>query len=139
VSEPQHRWATVSELQTEINRLRDTITYCERRILEHQQTMAAIVSLPDAGTEPLPPGPVLTGRPVVHPDRRRQRRSFSQEAVLNVFAGCNGDIVPLHHVLRKVEGFAQATVHLAVADLVRAGSLERVGRGQYRKLKVSYV
>jgi hypothetical protein len=131
VSEPQHRWATVSDIQTEINYLRDTITYCERQILEKQQAMTTIAEIRTENAKPQVKAPPM--------EESKPKRSSARETIMELFAGRNGDIVPLQDVLSSVRGFTTPTVHLAMADLVRAGSLERVGRGQYRKLKVSDV
>ena len=135
-------WQTCATIQDEVNRLRDTILQCERRILELQSGMtvvAEVASLQDAPQ----PAPVATPEPSAKPVHYRRWRNAPtrMSQLISIIEGrMNGDVWTVETflgALRDETGPLPASMQInlpaRLTQLCREGFLKRVHRGQYVK------
>jgi hypothetical protein len=134
-------WQTCSTIQDEINRLRDTILQCERRILELQSGMTVVAEVASLQDEPAPapqPAPVAA-KPVHY--RCWGKRPTRMSQLISIIEGrMNGDVWTVETflgALRDENGSLPRSMGMnlpaRLTQLCREGLLTRVKRGQYVK------
>jgi hypothetical protein len=140
-------WQTCSTIQDEINRLRDTQFYCERRILELQSGMTVIAEVASLQDEPAfvpqPAPPPSTPPPFSKPVHyRRWRNAPTRTAqLISIIEGrMNGEpwtVQMFMQALRDENGSLPRSMGMnlpaRLTELCREGFLTRVKRGQYAK------
>jgi hypothetical protein len=139
-------WQTCASIQDEINRLRDTILQCERRILELQSGMTVVAEVASLQDEPSPapqPAPVAAPEPTAKPVHYRRWRNAPtrMSQLISIIEGrMNGDVWTVETflgALRDENGSLPPSMQInlpaRLTQLCREGFLKRVQRGQYVK------